>query len=357
MDMPAEEWDGNVKPSRADWRILLWTIAWMLSGAIAAAADGSPLMLGTSKLGVTLDASRNHALRSIVVEGTEFPSGGKFPCFVLFDRQGQESEYPAADARWQVTVESVGATEARLLYACSGLRIEVSYAVGKQGITISAAPKAEAGLKVRAITDQGSLVSIPSDVTGARRSGFILRPHASGELIRFPADRQCKKTAQAQSWEYDASFFALGYNGHGLIVRCPQYGALWTAATGDLNGVYSLMGGLTADYRPRRESPGPYKFWNLPLVEPRLDIVLVPVGDANGDGVFNWVDVGVAYRQKFIRRNERLDRSELGSMSGKLDMWGPHPNYSELIEQNPLGRLGPAALVAGGAAGAGGQRF
>lgn len=280
-----------------------------------------------------LDKSHNHALTSIVVEGTAFRSGGEFPCFVLFDRQGREQECPASDARWQVTVEAATTTDMKLMYACSGLRIEVVYRVRKDGITISAIPRTEGDLKVRAITDGGSLVSIPSDVAGAKTSGFILRPHACGELIQFPGNRERKKAAQTQSWEYDASFVGLGYNGHGLIVRCPQYGALWSAATGDVNGTYSLMGGLTADYRPRRDNPGPYKFWNLPLVEPRLDIVLVPVGDTNGDGVFNWVDIGVAYRQRFICRNQLLDKSELGSMSGKLDMWGAHPDYSELIEQ------------------------
>jgi hypothetical protein len=314
--------------------LVVWgAVAWAALADRAGAADGGRLMLGTPKLGLTLDKGHNFALSSILVDGIEFGSGGQFPCFVLFDQKGREEPYPAGDARWQVTVEAATATEVKLLYACSGLRVEVRYALAGGEIAISAIPKTEGTLKVRALGDGGSLVIIPSNVPGAKQSGFVLRPFGCGELIQFPANGEYKKATHPQDWEYDASFMGFGCNGRGLIVRCPQFGAVWTAGTEKLGGVYCLTGGLVADYRPRRDNPGPYPFWNLPLVEPRIDIRLVPVGDANGDGVFSWVDLGIAYRERFIRRNSLLDRSELGSMSGKIDMWGAHPNYTELIEQ------------------------
>jgi len=61
-----------------------------------------------------------------------------------------------------------------------------------------------------------------------------------------------------------------------------------TAATGELNGVNSLMSGLAADFRPRRDQPGPYSFWNLALVDPQIDVVLSVVDDTSVDGQFNF---------------------------------------------------------------------
>lgn len=316
------------------WKFVTLSLCWATVCIIAAQANAADdlLTLGDRNLGVTLDKGRNYAMRSIWVEGTEFRSGGKFPCFILFDQQGKEEPYAASDTRWRV-VEARTTDGAKITYSCSGFTIDVVYAVGKDRITLSAMPTAEGALKVRAITEESSLVCIPSNVAGAEASGFVLRPFNSGEVIRFPASREVKTDRRPQDWFYHATFVGLGYNGRGLIVRCPQYGAVWNVGTGNVDGVYSLLGGLTADYRPRRDTPGPYPFWNLPLVEPRIDIVFVPVGDTNQDGAFNWVDIGVAYRQKFIRRNKLLDKTELVSISGKLDMWEVHPNYSELFEQ------------------------
>ncbi len=304
----------------------------LLAVASVAAASDTLLRLGNRGISFVLDRSQQYALASVSVEGTDFRSGGKFPCFILFDEQGKEEQYAASDRRWQV-METPTANGVRISYSCSGFSADVLYAVGKDEITISAIPRTEGRLKVRAITDGGELAGIPSNVPGAEVTGFLLRPFNSGEILRFPSSREAKIDRRPQDWYYHATFFGLGYNGHGLIVRCPQYGAVWSAGTGAVGGVYSLFGGLTADYRPRRDNPGPYKFWNLPLVEPQIDIQLVPVGDTNQDGVFNWVDIGVAYRQKFIRRNKLLDKTELASVSGKLDTWKSHPNYSELIEQ------------------------
>lgn len=306
-------------------------VAMTFAVAMASAADDT-MVLGDHQLGLTLDKNGNYAVRSVFVQGTEFRSGGKFPCFVLFDRQGKEEPFSAGDARWKTSVKT-NRNGLTITYSCSGLIADVTYSVTNDAITISSKVVSEGDLKVRALTDGGSLVSIPSDVAGAKKSGFVVRPFNSGEVIRFPANKEQRVDAHAQDWNYHATFFGLGYNSHGLIVRCPQYGGIWSAGTGDVNGVYSLMGGLTADYRPRRDQPGPYAFWNLPLVESQIDVVLYPVADANGDGVFNWVDVGVTYRHKQIRRNRLLDKSELTSVSGKLDTWAAHPNYAELLRK------------------------
>ncbi|MBN2294408.1 MAG: hypothetical protein JXM70_18410 [Pirellulales bacterium] len=305
--------------------------------AVSASEDRHLVSIGGKELGLTLDAQRGYALKEVWNNGSSFKSGGDFPCFVLFNDKGTEQHYPACDSRWKVGIAKTK-NGAKVTYSQDGFSADVLYETINDMLVISVLPRSEsATLKIRAISNGGSLLSIPSDSAGAESSGFLIRPKFSGELIRFPANRESRRAGDIQSWEYQASFFGLGYNGHGLIVRCPQYGAVWIAGTGELNGVYSLFGGLTADFRPRRDLPRPYLFPKMPLVEKRIDIQLVPVGDTNGDGNFNWVDIGVAYRQRFIKRNRHLDKSDLISVGGKVNVAAPQAknplNYRQLIEQ------------------------
>ncbi|MHB9035600.1 MAG: hypothetical protein ACYC64_02960 [Armatimonadota bacterium] len=296
---------------------------------------GDPVEIGDSNLGITLDANRGYALVNTKVSGVEYGSNCMFPTFDVFDRNGNMFTFTPQDARWQIT--STTTTYGRKVnYSYSGLSVDVTYEINGGQINISAVPISESTLKFRSVYS-GSLVSIQSIDAGAEASGFLLDPYLSGEMIRFPSNRERRTVRTAQSWVYHAGFVGLGCNGHGLIVRSPQYGAVWTYGTEQVNGVYSLFGGLSADFRPRRDNPGLYNFWNIALVEPRLDIQLVPVADTNSDGVFNWVDLGVTYRNSFIAGNVNMDPSELNAaVGGKIPISLPATNlqnYSQLISQ------------------------
>jgi len=70
------------------------------------------------------------------------------------------------------------------------------------------------------------------------------------------------------------------------------------------------------------------------LVEPKIDIQFVPVAETNGDGVFNWVDVAVTYRNKFIKRNKYLDKDEIGSCSGKIDIGDQFQDVSSMVDEH-----------------------
>ena len=290
----------------------------LLSGPFAAIEADESVLLGDRQLRITLDAERHFALRCVEVDGTQFASGGAFPCFHLFDAEGREHRCPADEAGWNATATRT--TDGSGSLTPPGFQADVTYAVGPEEVRITIVPRHESTLKIRAISDGGGLLGIPANANGERENGFLLRPFNSGELIRLPTTEQIKSDARPQDWYYHASFFGLGYNGHGLIVRCPQYGAMWTAGTGPMAGVFALRR-LHGRLPPSPRQPRGVLFWELPLVEPRIDLTILPVGDANGDGRFNWVDRASRIARRFIRRNPLLDPSELVSVSGKLDMW------------------------------------
>ena len=97
-----------------------------------------------------------------------------------------------------------------------------------------------------------------------------------------------------------------------------------------VRGNFSLFGELAEAFRPSTQ------YFSMPRPEEYIDIQFVPVGDTNNDGVFNWVDIGVAYRQQFIKPNKNLDKEFRDSIYGKIAFGLPYQNlqnYSQLIEQ------------------------
>jgi hypothetical protein len=306
-----------------------------------------------------LDGDSNWALSSLEVRGVSFPSGGRFPSFMVFDRDGQERTLTASD--FPTAHLSKSSDRLEVNYRSAAFSATVTYAIVKGQFLISVQPTEEKTLKIRAVSDGGMLVAVSASTPGAEKTGFLMRPYQGGELIRFSPHHVTLSDSQDQSWEYDAGFCGIGYNGEGLLVRTPEFGARWTVGTGPVHGAYALSCGLAADFRPRREQPGLYKFWNLPLCEPKVDIQIVPVGDVNGDGVVNWVDLGVSYRQHFIHRNAHLDPAIPISVVGKIDLSAlPFKNpetYDQLIKEVQAINFAPQIWWLAGAHSPPGHRF
>ena len=113
------------------WTSLCCVAAHAVVGAAssAQAAEGF-ITIGNEQLGITLDESQNYALASICVNGTAFESGGKFPCFKLFDAQGKEEQFFPEDERWQVKAEHTE-NGISVIYSYAGFNAVVKYNVGK----------------------------------------------------------------------------------------------------------------------------------------------------------------------------------------------------------------------------------
>ncbi len=287
------------------------------------------VVVGDANFSVTLDPKRNYALSSICVDGRTFESGGKFPAIAVYDKTGTRIELFPDDPRWKVTAQK-HSDGYEVIYRYEGFNMKVTYTVLSDGITVAVRPIKEQTYKALLLSGGGSLITISTDKPNAGSSAFILTPSGGGALIELPPVAQKLIASPAQSWAYPASFFGFGYNGRGLIVRCPQYGGMWSYGTGDINKKFSLIGDVAVAYRPCA------RYFNMPLPEPVIELQLVPVRDTNKDGVFNWVDIGVKYRSQFIKRNANMDHLLRDSVFGKIDIaagFKNTQNYRQLIEQ------------------------
>ncbi len=292
--------------------------------------------IGDATISVQLNPDKGFRLESLTSGGVEFASGGDFPTFLLFDKNGADRAASAQSSFFtDVRKESIP-DGIRIVYVAEGFSISVSYQLLGGRLLILVKPESEELWKIRAVTDKGALVAVPSTATGAQETAFVLRPYLGGELIRFSDSREVITDTQPQSWDYNASFIGLGLRDRGIILRSPLFGAQWTAGQGNVRGIFSLSAGVTLDFRPRRDQPGAYSYWNLALCEPMQQLELIPVGDVTGDGWFSWADVGVDYRRRFIRRNQHLDPHIPGAVMGKIDLSQPYKDpkkYDELIDQ------------------------
>lgn len=127
-------------------------IAALAGGAFCWAAPSDLVTVGNKQLGVTLDGSRNYCLSTVWVKGVEFPSGGAFPCFKLYDPAGKEASVPAGDSGWHANYSRFG-NGVTVAYSRDGFSADVDYKISKGMITITVTPKVETAWKIRALTD------------------------------------------------------------------------------------------------------------------------------------------------------------------------------------------------------------
>jgi hypothetical protein len=307
-------------------------ISWSDSGRspdAPAAWSKQPVLVGTRKLGVVLDKQCNYALAGVWVNGVMFESGGRFPAVGIYDAKCNRSQMFPDDPRWNARLRKVS-DGVKIDYKRDGFEMVVGYKVCADRIDVTVTPTVEKKYKALLLTGGGSLVCVPSDKDKARESGFILSPCAGGAVVRFNENDRTSVIGMGQSWAYPASFISLAYNGVGLIVRCPQYGGEWSYGSAKVNGTASLLGDAAVAFRPGAHS------FEMSRPEHHITLQLVPVLDTNKDGVFNWVDIGVAYRQRFMKTNPDKDYKLRDSVSGKIDVdtaFKGYQNYGELIEQ------------------------
>lgn len=278
---------------------------------------------------VKLAQNANYALFSITTSGITIYSGLQFPTFVVYDTKGLGQILEPDDPNWscQTTFDT---NTAEVIYNRSGLSVKVLYKITSDMINITITPLNETDYKIVSVRDGGSMACISFDLT-KENTAFLLTPTLGGELIKFPVELKEKASCQQQSWDYPATFFGIGYKNQGLLVRCPQFGTTWTYGTKLIQGQYALSAGLEAFFRP-----GAAADFTMPLVDPKIEIQILTVADTNSDGSFDWVDMGVAYSQRFIAMNQSLDEGLVDSVSGKIDISAPPSpvyDYATLLSQ------------------------
>lgn len=268
-----------------------------VSLVFAFAATGSPATQ-SDVAKVQLDPARGGSLEALTVGGMSFERANdprdEFPVFTCLDLDRGRFDIAGSDARWNVRHEKDTVTYS----STNGLSITVSYRMTPQG-TMRVATRVNAEGRWRLVSVRGALrVKESNDIS-------FLSCVDGGRLYHGGWTELCfGKTG--------ANFLGVVGERCGVLLH-PLHHA-WMMAFGSRRGETVMS--LRQDFRPSNVTA----FVTL-LCHTELAFELQPYHDENGDGVTNWVDAGICYRNCWIKKAPRIDTRLRDGLCGKI-RWG-----------------------------------
>jgi hypothetical protein len=250
------------------------------------------------RVSVELDKDQNFALREVNWGGCRYVSGGTFPQFKCIDVTGAVFTVSCTDSRWKVSRKDF-----RVTYSCQGLEVSVDYRCADDGsLLINSQVLHEGMWRLLSVGDEGKLIVLPTDkeadvsFAACADGGRLYRSSCSWRQMRFGSPLQ-------------ANFVAVLQPGHGLFLH-PEHHAYSIGF-----GTRGLHRGIGCEqyFRPVRTT-----LFSMPLCHEKLTLKIVTFSDANNDGEVNWVDAGILYRDRYIKKNGRLDPALREGPCGKL---------------------------------------
>ena len=249
--------------------------------------------LGTA---VWLDPARGFALVGLQVAGTWLPAafGTVYPSFRVVAANGSPYELRCDGPGWTVTSVPRGVNGLAVRYSRDGTCLEVAWTAAPDHVRCEIATLAEGGLRIgEAGADRIFGVPLGREDYGIAANGDLLRPDEGGPL---------DFSYQGNS-DYQIPSVAAARRGRRVFFYKPLTPANVTLITAARTGGASTawLGGWL-HFRPHGFKNPATKLCH------RMQAWKVETsGDVNGDGDVDWVDAGLAYRNRYIAPNTRKD--------------------------------------------------
>ena len=245
-------------------------------------------------VGVQLDARRGYELFSSTVGGRSYMAAQDFPSFVVLDRAGKQIDLTAMDSRWQVKLLRQGAITC-VTYEGNGLAVQVAYILESDRLNIVSTVLQEGNWKLVAI--HGTVLT--RSVSRTSQGDYLL--DGSGWLVFPDISKKVERKWDANSdnligGSTTASFVAWRERGRIVFVKPLTFSHWlgWTANPERQTTVFALRAGLY--FRPPET-----RLFQTKLAHEVLGMRIETAGDVNNDGQVDWVDAGIAYRERYIK--------------------------------------------------------
>jgi hypothetical protein len=284
---------------------------------VASPAAGAPIL---SKDGIELwlDAERGYALSAARVGDIRFerPVGGAYPEFVFLDANGARLNGAAGDPGFEVKSEPRGPESLAVRYSRGGTTVELLYSVSGGALRCDVTVVEEGSLK---------LVSVGADRmlgTELGRADYGILP--TGALWPRLDGRPPQSFRRMGNADNMVPNFGAARIGGSIVFYKPLTAsqemnvALAAADPGEM-----LWFGGKLFFRPSRVKNPATKACHA-----ALGWRIETAGDENRDGEVDWVDCGIAYRNRYIRKNQALDPSVRDSQKFYHGM--PGDTYEQL---------------------------
>jgi hypothetical protein len=269
----------------------------------------SPLMAARYVAGIAGETALRLAgtrLQDVTIGGRRYAAGDDFPTFVVLDRSGQQLTVGAADQRWRVEV-SAGEAPATATYSANGLSVQVNFLADADRLHVIVRVMSEGDWKLIAVG--GTILN--RAVLASSREDYLL--DGAGRLV-FPDVPQ----AIERKWNAQYDYIAAGEGVLGaafigwreqdrIVVVKPLTFSHWLAWSVTPRGNRTTMALKTGLYF----RPPDTRLFETKLCHQALAIRMETAGDINGDRQVDWVDAGIAYRERYpkpIRTSEVRQR-------------------------------------------------
>ncbi len=295
-------------------------MVWLLVvGAPASAVEVpvSPLMADRPFAGVgrPVEAALTadgRALAAVGIGGCRY-AAGTFPQFVILSREGQRT-VAGADPAWTVERTADGTVR----YRAHGLVVTIAYV--PQGDALAVVVRLVEEGDWRLISVGGTVLS----VTVSKDDAAHYLVDGSGRLA-YP---DVAETVEAH-WDCNADNMIGGATNAGFVGwREPErivfvkpltfsHQLGWTVTPGTGGTRYDLDAALL--FRPPAT-----RLFETVLCHDALALRVETAGDANRDGSVDWVDAGIAYRERYLKRHaaDELHRTLRDSFRVYNQVWG-----------------------------------
>lgn len=263
----------------------------------------SPLMADryiagiSGKVNVDLNDREGYRLEAITVGGRRYSSGNDFPTFTVLDSKGKQHSLQANAPIWQTEFQRDDAKTA-VLYRAKGLVAQVVYIPDKDRLNIVVRLLEEGEWKL--ISVSGTLltrtVSVGDDDHLVDGSGWLIFPDLPKAIERKWIANSDNLIGGATT----AGFVAWREKDRIVFVKPLTFSHWlgWSAKPEGARTHFALRAGLY--FRPSET-----KLFETKLCHEALALRIETIGDINGDGEVDWVDAGIAYRERYIKSHKR----------------------------------------------------
>lgn len=239
-----------------------------------------------------LDAQRQYALAGIKFLGRVcVPSpASAYPSLQVVDAEGKTLTWAAGEPGWSVSLGERNAGSMAVLYSRDGTTISLTWSVSADAIRCESAVVAEGRLKAASVGAE-QIIGLALD-----KDDYAIAP--DGTLMRPAPGADAKFSWWGQGDNVIPNFVAVR-SGDRIVYYKPESFAqrMFIRADETDKGPMAWMGGALY-FRPQG-----FKNPATKLAHSQLAWKIESAGDVNRDGAVDWVDCGLAYRDRYIKPN------------------------------------------------------
>jgi hypothetical protein len=250
----------------------------------------TPATLVAAGTKVWLDASQGYALKGTLLAGRWLESSAKdpYPSFTFLDETGKSKTLSCTDKNWRVAAAPEESGKLAVTYACDSATVKVLWTAAPERIQCDVSVASEGGWKAASVGTTRLFGTVLGEKDyGIPPTGYL--PMYTKEPIQVKGAPE-KRTA----------LFVAARSGDTILFYKPltasQEMQLTVRETEDGDRLAWMGGSLF--FRP----PG-FKDPQTKLCHETLSWRIETAGDVNSDGAVDWVDAGIAYRQRYIKPN------------------------------------------------------